>query len=1018
MVSRERLIHWKEVLVIIRDLTSACCADIVQCTNSTDQLLITTQEKGNTFDYDCKAIRLRINEVLSPFIDHGEKQGYNSSLVYPITRNSTELWGYFILKSKKKKAFSEKTITLLKTFIIGIEDQVKLDDIESVKGGGASGYTNAIPQLNIPNGVPWAMGLATKQYTYIGSQVTALLGYSTSDWHHFDDWLQCTHPEDKEKILEFYRGFDQDINVQTIDYRIIKKDGSVVWMRDTIQAICNNEDKPVELCGFMFDITDIKESEVALEQQNKEFLFEKELMQNFIDSIDAFVFMKDVNGELLIANKYYNTFFNRPDYDFIGKTLEDYIPHEKVGGYREKENTAIEGKQASFFEYKLEDPDGKVHWFYSSYFPMINEENEVYALCGTTVDISERIAIEKENVELKDQLEMAMDIGQVAFIEYNFNTLKYKTTPYFDKLTGFNISSIQPDLPWMISRIHQDDYKDLISILSQNGTSENKRIEAEFRFLNMQQEYVWFSFSGKINLNDNTQEPEKIAGIIHNINNQKNLFQELTEERNKSLKANQAKSNFLANMSHEIRTPMNAILGFSDILSKQIKEAHLQNYMMAIRASGKTLMSLINNLLDVSKIEAGKMILQNESIDFGAIVSEIVQTFTLKVNNKGLVLEVIADPVFPRLLSLDELRIRQILLNLIGNAIKFTPKGIISVSYSFKPNEGAESYGSLILTVKDTGVGIDENDQKRIFDPFVQEKRQVNKKNEGTGLGLAITNRLVHLMGGKISLSSQIGHGSTFTTILPNVEIAQADAAKEADLSIDVKFNEELVLIVDDVPSNQGVLEAYAEQFNLRTIVSDNGLEGYEAAIEHQPDVILLDIQMPVMDGFETIKKLRANPLVKDIPVVAISASTLETEVKAIFRAGFDDFIDKPVDEVKLINTLLKHLEPFALRQYGADDKIVAFDFNKLKSKEQLAIKQSFSTSVYPLWKELQIIQPSDKLKLFSAAIKRIAEQYKWDELEQYQFAFEASISAFDYEAIQVHIKNFNKFNALITEHL
>jgi len=1012
MVSKERRQHWKQVLNIILNVTSADFVDLVLCTELTEECIASTLP-----NLEKKPIKEVYKEISAAFNNQAAPTLNNKGrLVYPILKNGTDLWGFILLESSSI-VFSTETENIVKTFIKSIEDQIKLDNICQNNNEVTTSFsvffaTNLL--LENINGIPWQMNFKSNEFTYIGKQAEEILGYTISDWKTIDDWHQCIHPEDKDWAKEYFYNYCLQGKCHAFEYRLLKKDGSFIWVRDVVKVIPDIDNQSNELIGFMVDITDIKEKESELKMLNKEYLFEKELMQNFIDSIDAFVFMKDVNGELIIANKYYKTFFNRPDYNFIGKKLEDYISSEEVEGYRQKERVAIESKQASFFQYMLEDVDGENHWFYSSYFPMIDDNNEVYALCGTSVDISERIAIEKENEELKKQFEMAMDIGQIAFVEYDVITKKHKTTSYFDKLTGFDFSSIQPDLQWMISRIHPDDYEMLVPVVRQLISNKRERIEVEFRFLNIRQEYNWLCFSGVVNSGGNEKKVEKIVGIIQNIDNRKKLFQELTEERNKSLEANQAKSSFLANMSHEIRTPMNAILGFSDILSKQIKEPHLQNYMKSIRASGKTLMSLINNLLDVSKIEAGKMVLHNEALDFNAIVMEIVQTFVLKVNDKGLALEVIPASSFPKTLSLDELKIRQILLNLIGNAVKYTSEGIISIRYSFNIDENTQGRGSLIIAIEDTGVGIDENDQKRIFDPFFQEKRQINKKNEGTGLGLAITNKLVNLMGGKLSLSSKIGEGSIFTVILPNIEITQNNVIEDEEIPLEVRFNKELVLIVDDVKSNQDVLVAYAKQFNLNTILANNGLQGYQLAIDKQPKVILLDIQMPVMNGFETIEMIKNNPKLKDIPVIAISASTLQPEVQAIYQAGFNDFIDKPVKESKLIKTLLKYLKPALITEQKEEVEISGFDTMKLSSLDSSALKSEFISNVLPVWEELQIIQPSDKLKLFATILNNLSEQYEWDELKRFNHEFKASINAFDFEAILQHINNFKAFKKKI----
>ena len=230
---------------------------------------------------------------------------------------------------------------------------------------------------------------------------------------------------------------------------------------------------------------------------------------------------------------------------------------------------------------------------------------------------------------------------------------------------------------------------------------------------------------------------------------------------------------FLSNISHEIRTPMNAIIGFSDLLSKFIQTPPLNSYLDSIKSSGKMLLSLINDLLDVSKIEAGKMQLKAEDVNLADLIKEIVQSFELIVRNKSITLNTIEPQTFPTFIKVDSLRVRQIILNLVNNAVKFTHKGGVTIAYSFQ-SYTESNLGSLTITVTDTGIGINKEKQKFIFDSFFQDETLDTKKYEGTGLGLSIINKLVGIMNGKISLNSKVGEGSSFSVFLPSIQVSDS----------------------------------------------------------------------------------------------------------------------------------------------------------------------------------------------------------------------------------------------------
>ncbi|MGB6016093.1 MAG: ATP-binding protein, partial [Nodosilinea sp.] len=295
--------------------------------------------------------------------------------------------------------------------------------------------------------------------------------------------------------------------------------------------------------------------------------------------------------------------------------------------------------------------------------------------------------------------------------------------------------------------------------------------------------------------------------------------------------ANRAKSEFLANMSHEIRTPMNAVLGFTDLLQTTIKNPVSLDYLDAISSSGKTLMSLINDILDLSKIEAGQMDIRPEPTDIALLVQDIQHIFQQKAAEKGIQIRVILATGLPTAILFDEVRLRQILFNLVGNALKFTDQGYvdIEVSYTLPPDGPTQQSVDLKIAVSDTGMGIAEDDQQLIFNAFTQSYSQSDRKFGGTGLGLAITYRLTHLMGGTIAVQSQLGQGSTFVCEFHRVAIAPEDSPTPAQAEAEPDVNQGsplTILVVDDAKSNQDLITGYFRNTHHQLVFAENGLEG------------------------------------------------------------------------------------------------------------------------------------------------------------------------------------------------
>lgn len=397
-----------------------------------------------------------------------------------------------------------------------------------------------------------------------------------------------------------------------------------------------------------------------------------------------------------------------------------------------------------------------------------------------------------------------------------------------------------------------------------------------------------------------------------NISELKNTEQALLTAKEIAESANRAKSEFLANMSHEIRTPMNAVIGFSELLSALVTDNQQKSYLDSIQTAGKTLLTLINDILDLSKIEAGRLEIKYEAISPRLIFEELQQIFAIKVAEKNLKFILDIDEELPPTLLLDETRLRQVLLNLIGNAIKFTTKGYIKLSvrkiYTLEDNSQID----LILAVADTGIGIPATQQDIIFESFRQQDGQSTRKYGGTGLGLAITKRLVEMMNGQITVKSNDEHGSIFEITLRGVDVSATISANTSKEGFDIHnifFARERVLTVDDIESNRNLIKGWLSQVNLEVIEAESGQSSLLLADEYHPSLILMDLRMPKMDGYETTRRLKANPATQNIPVIALTASATQDTKSKVKKYGFDGYLSKPVKVHDLLGELSQYLK-------------------------------------------------------------------------------------------------------------
>ena len=511
-------------------------------------------------------------------------------------------------------------------------------------------------------------------------------------------------------------------------------------------------------------------------------------------------------------------------------------------------------------------------------------------------------------------------------------------------------------------------------------------------------------------ITDEIGEPYAYMSMERDVSERVHREQQLKQAKQEAEAANRAKSEFLANMSHEIRTPLNAVIGFSDLLEEMVEGSEEQKHLDAIKKAGNNLLALINDILDLSKIEAGELEVEYDYFDLGRLLEEMEQIFSQEVSQKGLSFIIDIKEELP-LVNLDEQRMRQIMLNLISNAVKFTQQGYVKVVVDI---ERRDDNLNLSLKVIDTGIGIPFEKQEEVFASFRQQDNSISKEYQGTGLGLAITKRLTEMMGGKISLESQVEQGSIFKLEFEDVKWQEKEGLGVNDgLEVqDFVFESARILAVDDIKSNRELLKAILEKQNLEVITAVNGRSAVELAQQEEFDLILLDIKMPDIEGYQVLKKIKASQLNGDTPVLALTASATKNEIEKIRQTSFNSFITKPLQKDSFLKLLTNYLD-YELQEIKAEkNKITDITKGEIELDESKLenLITELEAEVMGDYQELKQTFIINEVEEFADRIEQIALDYELEVLVDYAGQLREYTSSFELDKAR---KYLNKFKAL-----
>ena len=870
----------------------------------------------------------------------------------------------------------------------------------------------------------------------------------------FDDWKSLVHPDDVGKALKaLEEHLGGRVDFYQAEYRSLNKSGDYIWILDTGKIMeYTSEGLPLRVVGTNIDITSKKKNELILQQNlsQQELLSDIAIEINSLDNLEnkfnsilgkigrhtevsrVYIF-EDTTGGLTTSNTYEWCDVNIPS----RKNQQQLVRYSDIPSLRKLliETGRVYSEHISLLpadlRATLEPQDIKSLVIYPLYV------QEVFSgFIGFNDCINFKSWSKSELELLRTFTGIVSNVLERRFSE---RSLKESEEKYSNIVNNANDGIYLRNLDGTIifanrkfAEIHEYPLEDIIGRksweflhpLSQIKVKETQQREQAEGHLQVPGEEIGITKSGKSVYLDIRTAPlviqgelTGIFGIIRNISDRKEYERQLTEERDRANSANQAKSEFLANMSHEIRTPMNAILGFSEVLYYKLESEQHRKLVASVISSGNLLMSLLNDILDLSKIEAGKLEISSQPVDLKSILQEIKLLFEEKAKQRNIILSIIPGSGFPEILMLDEIRIKQVVFNLVGNAIKFTHSGFVNVKVEFVAED--DTKGDLLIAVEDSGIGIPQSQQDLIFESFRQQSGQSNRKYEGAGLGLAISKKLVEKMNGTIRVKSDQGRGSVFSVSIPAVEfIINRSLEIEAEGETrNITFNRANVMVVDDVPTNIEIVESILTQAGLNVTAVDSGEDALEMLKHSKPDLILLDLRMKGIDGYDVAKRIKVSQSLSAIPIIAYTASVFSKE-KIESAGDFARIIFKPVSKRVLLSTIAEFLPHKVEINKVTENKTETLEFESLPEKVKAAlpaIKSALESKALPVWNSMNNQLVLFRIEEFALVLKNIATEYEFTYLHGYSDKLISEIENLELDRLKVTINFFPSIIELVS---
>ena len=662
--------------------------------------------------------------------------------------------------------------------------------------------------------------------------------------------------------------------------------------------------------AYLVERVDIKRK--IVEQQLK---LNQAKLQAILDHTSAVIYIYDLSGRYMLINKQLERQVHRTSDEVLGKTTHDVMKKEVADKLVANNTIVIESRNPIAVEETLIDDDGSERTYLSNKFPLLNERNIPYAIGGVSTDITDIKLIQNTMVENKERLDLALRSAQAGTWSWDVDNDIFTWDAYMHQLFGLMPGSVMLHYSAVLNMIYPED-RDMVHEGIQKILESGDEYQSEFRIIYRDKSIRYLREQGKV-YRDHRGHPIRLTGVCWDVTQHKREEDELRHAKEMAEKmatqaetANNAKSAFLAAMSHEIRTPLNGVIGMTGLLLDTKLNSDQRDFIETIRISGEALLTVINDILDFSKIESERMEFDNADFNFYSLIQSTVDMVSAQVQRKGISLGVFIEPEVPEWVVGDSARIRQVMTNLLGNAVKFTDHGEVGIKVKVikRTEVEGEAVLTLIIEVTDTGIGVTPEIRERLFQPFSQGDVSTSRKYGGTGLGLAISKRLIEMMGGTIDVDSFPGRGSKFWFTISLTE--SKAAATTVEYNFPTEYRGMRILCVDDNTINRDIVKRHAQNWELICDVAENAAEGLSmlrsAAADNRPYALVLsNHSMPGMSGFEMVEIMRRLREIAKTPVIIISSLGTTLSQDEMNKYGIAASISKPLRTVRLYESII-----------------------------------------------------------------------------------------------------------------
>lgn len=760
----------------------------------------------------------------------------------------------------------------------------------------------------------WVTG-ATGEVEFINRPYRTFCGVSLEDLRE-GRWQIPIHPDDSTEYVAAFRDAVRDHTPFAGEARFRRGDGEWRMVGSHARPRLSIDGEYLGHVGVSADITDRRRADEALRESERRF-------RVMADCCPIGIWVTDARGETQFINRTYRDFFGIASERVEPDGWRVLIHPDDRPGYVKAFDCSLELHTSLKAEYRVRHASGEWRWVETYATPRLSTGGEFEGFVGASKDITERKRVEQalQNSEEKFR-QLAENINEVFWMmPPEANEMLY-VSPAFEQVWGTTCENLYRNPMSWSEAIHPDDADRAHAVFARQIQGEP--VDSEYRIRTPDGQEKWIR-DRAFPIHDAAGKLIRVAGLAEEITEEKRRERELIGAQEGAEAANRAKSCFLANMSHEIRTPMNGVLGMVQVLLETEPTSEQHRYLKVAESSGRTLLSLIDNILDLSKIEAGKVVLESVDFDMHRTIEEIMELCRAQANAKNLRFSSHMSPALPTHLRGDPTRLRQVLNNLLVNALKFTERGGVALNADLVSRDVEKVI--VRFSVTDDGIGIGPDQAAALFSPFVQADVSTTRKYGGTGLGLAICKQLVEMMGGTIGVESQAGKGSVFSfTVVLEVPAEAAPATLAAgpeSLPVQVHAGQETgtssimqvehghaahrvrILIAEDNATNRAVAMAQLGKLGYQADAVANGAEAVEALQRGEYGLVLMDCEMPVMDGYEATQRIRSSSN-SHIPIIAVTAHAMSTDRDRCIREGMDDFVSKPIDLTRLAEVLAK----------------------------------------------------------------------------------------------------------------